>query len=98
MKRLLACIVLFCLLCPFARITANLTKKTRNSKTETSDVDPPKPDESRAVWISCYELPDAAHGEEKFRERAEEMFNNVADMKLNTAFVHVRAIAEAVYP
>lgn len=26
------------------------------------------------------------------------MFNNVADMKLNTVFVHVRAFADAVYP
>lgn len=50
------------------------------------------------MWISCYELPDAAQGEEKFRERAEEMFNNVADMKLNMVFVHVRAFADAVYP
>ena len=99
MKRLSACIVLFCLLCSCARIPAKLPEQTSNSTTETSAVYTPKPDEIRAVWISCYELPDAAaQGEEKFRERAEEMFNNVADMKLNTVFVHVRAFADAVYP
>lgn len=69
MKRLSACIVLFCLLCSCARIPAKLPEQTSNSTTETSAVYTPEPDEIRAVWISCYELPDAAQGEEKFRER-----------------------------
>ena len=98
MKRLFACIILLCVFCSCARTPAKLPEQTSNSTTETSAVYTPKPDEIRAVWISCYELPDATQGEEKFRERAEEMFNNVADMKLNTVFVHVRAFADAVYP
>lgn len=92
------CIILLCVFCSCARTPAKLPEQTSDSTAETSAVYTPKPDEIRAVWISCYELPDAAQGEEKFRERAEEMFNNVADMKLNTVFVHVRAFADAVYP
>lgn len=84
MKRLFVCIILLCVFCSCARTPAKLPEQTSDSTAETSAVYTPKPDEIRAVWISCYELPDAAQGEEKFRERAEEMFNNVADMKLNT--------------
>ena len=87
MKRLFACIILLCVFCSCVRTPAKLPEQTSDSTTETSAVYTPKPDEIRAVWISYYELPDAAQGEEKFRERAEEMFNNVADMKIGRAHV-----------
>lgn len=54
--------------------------------------------EMRAVWISCYELPDATVGEESFRLSITEMFKKIKDFGLNTVFLHVRPFADAIYP
>lgn len=97
MKRISACLLLLCLLCSCTVPPQKPSDTTDKSLTETAEYTP-GPDELRAVWISCYELPDAAQGEEKFRKAANEMFRNIADMKLNTVFVHVRAFADAIYP
>ena len=97
MKRISACLLLLCLLCSCTVPPQKPSDTTDKSLTETAEYTP-RPDELRAVWISCYELPDAAQGEEKFRGAANEMFRNIADMKLNTVFVHVRAFADAIYP
>ena len=55
-------------------------------------------EEMRAVWISCFELPKADQGEEKFMLKTDEIFKKLRDKDYNTAFVHVRPYADSIYP
>ena len=62
-----------------------------------------KPDgkEISAVWISYNELSmkDEDGGDEaSFREKIREMFDNCAELGINTIFAQVRPFCDAMYP
>lgn len=73
MKRISACLLLLCLLCSCTVPPQKPSDTTDKSLTETAEYTP-RPDELRAVWISCYELPDAAQGEENSAGRRTRCF------------------------
>jgi len=58
-----------------------------------------KTDSIRGVWISIYELPKTKGvSKREYEAQADTMFRNLAENGFNTAFVHVRAFADAIYP
>lgn len=100
MKRLSALLILLCMLLCACTSGGGLSESESSPEGESipQSVGISKEDEVRAVWISIYELPDTAEGEENFTAQCETMFKNIADSGFNTAFLHVRAFADAVYP
>lgn len=98
MKRFAACILALALLCSCAT-GKTAPETTQPASTPATQVSPAvRSDEVRAVWISCYELPDAQNGEETFFSEIDGMFGNIAESGFNTVFVHVRPFADALYP
>ena len=100
MKRLTACILILCVLCACSAGNegGELTSDTETEQTtEKVYIKASEEQEMRALWISCYELPDASGGESEFREEISAMFGNVKSSGFNTVFVHVRPFADAVY-
>lgn len=101
MKRLTACFLILCVLCACSAGNegGELTSNTETEQTtEKVYIKASEEQEMRAVWISCYELPNASGGESEFREEISAMFSNVKSSGFNTVFVHVRPFADAVYP
>lgn len=100
MKRLSALLLLLSVLLCACTSGGGLSESEVQPESESipHSVEISKADEVRAVWISIYELPDTAKGEGDFTAECETMFKNISDSGLNTAFVHVRAFADAVYP
>ena len=100
MKRLTACFLILCVLCACSAGNegGELTSNTETEQTtEKVYIKASEEQEMRAVWISCYELPNASGGESEFREEISAMFSNVKSSGFNTVFVHVRPFADAVY-
>ncbi len=55
-------------------------------------------DELRGIWISCYDIESAAgKTREEYSAITDEMFRNIGEFGLNTAFVHLRAYSDAFY-
>lgn len=57
-------------------------------------------EEIRAVWIPVMQYADWMTGksEKEFRSAVQEAFREIADLGLNTVFLHVRAYEDAYYP
>ncbi len=54
--------------------------------------------EMRAIWISCYDYTSASgKTRAEYKAITDNMFKNIKDMGLNTAFVHLRAFSDAFY-
>ena len=68
---------------------------------ETDDLPPvPAPAQQRAVWLTYIELADMFSREscaEDFRADTDGLFGELADLGLNTVYVHVRAFGDAFY-
>ncbi len=84
--------IVLLILIPTARVNAQEIKKDG---------------EFQAVWISYLEFLDrlkdpktgvAGYTEERFHQVVDEMFDNVAAMKMNAVVVHVRPFGDAMYP
>ena len=101
MKRLISCFLAVCLLCGCSTVNENDVSEPSHPLVETTEKAFEKSNlenEMRAVWISCYELPDATNGESVFKESVSQMFIAIKDFGLNTVFVHVRPFADTIYP
>lgn len=99
MKRLSALLIVLCVMLSACTSGTGDSNSQPQSKIDSAlHTEISKSDEIRVVWISIYELPDAAEGEESFTAQCETMFKNIADSGFNTVFVHVRAFADSVYP
>ena len=75
------------------------TTKATTVKTTVSTTKPPVSDnEFRGIWISCYDYTSAAgKNRTQYKATTDEMFRNIRDCGLNTAFVHLRAFSDAFY-
>lgn len=72
---------------------AVLDKSSKNKKPSGSAIS--------AVWISYSELSmkdEDGGDEDSFRRKAEDMFDNCAELGINTVFVQVRPFCDAMYP
>ena len=58
----------------------------------------PVPEEVRGVWFSYHEWKEAPSGKKEFTAYADEVMDNLVELKMNTIYVHVRADADAMYP
>ena len=67
-------------------------------KNEDKEQNTDTPQEMMGVWISCYDHI-SAYGKTKSEYQAEtdKMFENIKNIGLNTAFVHMRAFSDAFY-
>ncbi len=74
--------------------TKATTVKTTVSTTKAPSVE----NELRGIWISCYDYTSAAgKTRAQYKATTHEMFRNIRDCGLNTAFVHLRAFSDAFY-
>lgn len=72
---------------------AVLDKSSKNKKPSGSAIS--------AVWISYSELSmkdEDGGDEDSFRKKTEDMFDNCAELGINTVFVQVRPFCDAMYP
>lgn len=98
MKRFLLCLILFGFLCGCSK---DYVIQEENECSETvSQIESQNEAEEKikAVWISCFELPNALKGEENFRSEIDKMMNNIKKAGCNTVIVHVRPFADSIYP
>ncbi|MCL2023564.1 MAG: family 10 glycosylhydrolase [Oscillospiraceae bacterium] len=68
------------------------TVKTNTTTTNTAQAS------LRGIWISYFEVPKATVTKAQYEKTAQAMFAEIAKAGYNTAFVHVRAMADAIYP
>lgn len=86
MKKLLPLMMIICLLLS----SCQHNNRQPPEKTDTAEL--------RGVWISCYDhISAAGKTKEEYKTETDEMFNEIADCGLNTAFVHLRAFSDAFY-
>ncbi len=91
MKKLFPLFLIICLLMQSCQQSAISKNENDKSKAVTDD-------EIRGIWISCYDHI-SAYGktEEEYKNEIDEMFKNISNCGLNTAFVHLRAFSDAFY-
>lgn len=54
--------------------------------------------ELRGIWISCYDIENTSgKSREEYEKITDAMFNRIAEVGLDTAFVHLRAFSDALY-
>ncbi len=59
----------------------------------------PRDEKLRGVWLSYAEIPSTVGvSKSEYRRKADEIFQNIRQAGLNTAFVHIRAFSDAFYP
>ena len=87
MKKILPFVMILCLLLSSCQLKNDYTPQKTISQ-----------EEIRGVWISCYDHISAkGKTENEYRTEIKEMFRNIYDCGLNTAFVHLRAFSDAFY-
>ena len=84
-----------CLLLAMLMLSScGIIEKSKNDKKPTGK-------EISAVWISYTELSmkdENGGNEDSFRDKISEMFDNCADLGINTVFAQVRPFCDAMYP
>lgn len=71
---------------------------TQIQTTAIAEVKEEEEKELRGIWISCYDIENSSKkSREEYKNIADDMFKRIAETGLDTAFIHMRAFADALY-
>lgn len=98
MKKLIPLLLIICLLLPSCQTDNEKFSSITTTAPETEADYRSNEPEFRGIWISCYDHISAENKtENEYRALIDSVFGKIADIGINTAFVHLRAFSDAFY-